>query len=143
LFNTGHNRKTDARDAHCIAIVAVRTTTLRVLTADGELEARRMLCDRRAELTRLRVQAVNRVNRLLAELVPGQARVGGARASCLAACLPPSGTPSPSTAEPFEYPRSEWPASIVMVGPCDWDPPLEPRSWLEQVTGPIVLVTTS
>ncbi len=47
LFDTGHNRKTDARDAHSIAIVAVRTNTLRVLRADGELEALRMLCDRR------------------------------------------------------------------------------------------------
>ena len=74
LFDTGHNRKTDARDAHSIAIVAVRTTTLRVLRADGELEALRMLCDRREELTRLRVQTVNRLQRLLAELVPGQAK---------------------------------------------------------------------
>src|SRR5450756_2216279 len=31
LFDTGHNRKTDALDAHSIAIVAVRTKTLRVL----------------------------------------------------------------------------------------------------------------
>ena len=46
LFDTGHNRKTDARDAHSIAIVAVRTKTLRVLRPDGELEALRMLCDR-------------------------------------------------------------------------------------------------
>jgi transposase len=74
LFDTGHNRKTDARDAHSIAIVAVRTTTLRVLRADGELEALRMLCDRREELTRLRVQTVNRLQRLLAELVPGKAK---------------------------------------------------------------------
>ncbi|MDQ3326543.1 MAG: IS110 family transposase, partial [Actinomycetota bacterium] len=37
LFDTGHNRKTDARDAHSIAIVAVRTATLRVLHPDGEL----------------------------------------------------------------------------------------------------------
>ncbi len=72
LFDTGHNRKTDARDAHSIAIVAVRTKTLRVLRADGDLEALRMLCDRREELTRLRVQTVNRLQRLLAELVPGQ-----------------------------------------------------------------------
>jgi len=36
LFDTGHNRKTDARDAHSIAVVAVRTKTLRVLRADGE-----------------------------------------------------------------------------------------------------------
>ncbi len=72
LFDTGHNRKTDARDAHSIAIVAVRTKTLRVLAADGELEALRMLCDRRDELSRLRVQTVNRLQRLLTELVPGQ-----------------------------------------------------------------------
>jgi transposase len=74
LFDTGHNRKTDVRDAHSIAIVAVRTTTLRVLRPDGELEALRMMCDRREELTRLRVQTVNRLQRLLAELVPGQAK---------------------------------------------------------------------
>ena len=37
LFDTGHNRKTDALDAHSIAMVAVRTTTLRVLQVDGEL----------------------------------------------------------------------------------------------------------
>ena len=43
LFDTGHNRKTDARDAHSIAIVAVRTKTLRVLRPDGELEALQML----------------------------------------------------------------------------------------------------
>ncbi|MEP6666561.1 MAG: transposase, partial [Nocardioidaceae bacterium] len=54
LFDTGHNRKTDVRDAHSIAVVAVRTNTLRVLRRDGELEALRMLCDRREELTRLR-----------------------------------------------------------------------------------------
>jgi transposase len=32
LFDTGHNRKADAHDAHSIAAVAVRTNTLRVLT---------------------------------------------------------------------------------------------------------------
>src|SRR5918995_967189 len=39
MFDTGHNRKTDERDAHSIAVVAVRTPTLRVLHVDGELEA--------------------------------------------------------------------------------------------------------
>jgi MGT family glycosyltransferase len=47
------------------------------------------------------------------------------------------------TAEPFEYPRFDWPESIVMVGPCEWDPPAEPPRWLEEITAPIVLVTTS
>lgn len=74
FFDTGHNRKTDALDAHSIAVVAVRTTTLRVLRADGELEALRLLSDRREELTRLRVQIVNRPHRLLAELVPATAK---------------------------------------------------------------------
>ena len=74
LFDTGHNRKTDARDAHSIAVVAVRTTTLRVLKVDGELEALRMLTDRREELSRQRVQTVNRLQRLLSELLPGQAK---------------------------------------------------------------------
>ena len=76
LFDTGHNRKTDARDAHSIAIVAVRTTTLRVLQLDGELEALRMLTDRREALTRRRVQTVNRLQALLAELLPGTGEEG-------------------------------------------------------------------
>ena len=51
LFDTGHNRKTDA-----------------------ELEALRMLCDRREALTRRRVQTVDRLQALLVELLPGQAK---------------------------------------------------------------------
>jgi MGT family glycosyltransferase len=47
------------------------------------------------------------------------------------------------TAEPFEYPRRNWPDSIVMVGPCDWEPPGDPPAWLQAVDRPIVLVTTS
>jgi MGT family glycosyltransferase len=47
------------------------------------------------------------------------------------------------TAEPFEYPRSDWPASVRLVGPCDWEPPAEPPAWLDEVHRPIVLVTTS
>ena len=51
LFDTGHNRKTDALDAHSIAVVAVRTPTLRVLNVDAELEVLRMLTDRRETLS--------------------------------------------------------------------------------------------
>jgi MGT family glycosyltransferase len=47
------------------------------------------------------------------------------------------------TAEPFEYPRSDWPENVRLVGPCDWDPPAAPPAWLEAVEAPIVLVTTS
>jgi transposase len=74
LFDIGHNRKTDALDAHSIAVVAVRTRDLRVLKVDGELEALRLLADRREALTRRRVQTVDRLQALLAELLPGQAK---------------------------------------------------------------------
>jgi hypothetical protein len=42
LFDTGHNRKTDA---HAVAVVAVRTQGLRVLSYDEALEALRMLAE--------------------------------------------------------------------------------------------------
>ena len=73
-LDTGHNRKTDAHDAHAVAVVAVRTAGLRVLCYDAEVEALRMLADRRDELSKTRVQAANRLHRLLAELVPGQSK---------------------------------------------------------------------
>jgi MGT family glycosyltransferase len=47
------------------------------------------------------------------------------------------------TAEPFEYPRSDWPESVRMVGPCAWDPPADPPPWLAEVERPLVLVSTS
>jgi transposase len=45
-----------------------------VLAYDEELEVLRMLADRREELTRSRVQTVNRLQRLLSELTPGKAK---------------------------------------------------------------------
>ncbi len=91
LFDTGHNRKTDALDAHSIAVVAVRTEGLRVVVQDGELEALRMLTDRRDELARHRVQTVNRLQRLLSELLPGQRKrdLSAAQAKAMLATVRP------------------------------------------------------
>jgi MGT family glycosyltransferase len=47
------------------------------------------------------------------------------------------------TAEPFEYPRSDWPANVRMVGPMTWDPPATEPDWLGRLDGPVVLVSTS
>jgi MGT family glycosyltransferase len=47
------------------------------------------------------------------------------------------------TAEGFEYPRSDWPENIVMVGPCVWNPPGELPPELAGIEDPFVLVTTS
>ncbi|MEV0156537.1 nucleotide disphospho-sugar-binding domain-containing protein [Micromonospora sp. NPDC050686] len=48
-----------------------------------------------------------------------------------------------TTAEPFEYPRRDWPEQTVLVGPCEWEPPVAEPSWLADLTDPVVLVTTS
>lgn len=48
-----------------------------------------------------------------------------------------------TTAEPFEYPRRDWPEQAVLIGPCEWEPPVADPSWLGDITDPIVLVTTS
>ena len=47
------------------------------------------------------------------------------------------------TAEPFEYPRSDWPAKVRLVGPGLWEPPADPPAWLDEVRQPFVLVTCS
>lgn len=47
------------------------------------------------------------------------------------------------TAEPFEYPRPDWPESVLMVGPCAWEPPGELSEKLAGIEAPLVLVTTS
>jgi transposase len=73
VFDTGNARKTDATDAHAVAAVALRTPNLRVLSFDEELVALRLLVDRRDELSARRVQTVNRLHRLLTELIPGGA----------------------------------------------------------------------
>jgi UDP:flavonoid glycosyltransferase YjiC (YdhE family) len=48
-----------------------------------------------------------------------------------------------TTAEPFEYPRTDWPEQAVLIGPCEWEPTAAEPDWLAEVRDPIVLVTTS
>jgi transposase len=74
MLDTGHGRKTDAHDAHSVAVAAVRAKKLRVLADDPGLEALRMLVDRREELAKQRTQTANRLQRLLSELTPGKAK---------------------------------------------------------------------
>jgi MGT family glycosyltransferase len=51
------------------------------------------------------------------------------------------------TAEGFEYPRGDWPASVRLVGPMNWNPPLlqaqRAPTWLAGLPDPLVLVTCS
>ncbi|GAA0315453.1 IS110 family transposase [Kineococcus aurantiacus] len=91
VFSTGQGRKTDATDAHSIAVVALRTTTLRAVTVDGEHVALRLLADRRDELGVRRTETVNRIHKLLLELMPGGAKkfLSAAQAKALVAPVRP------------------------------------------------------
>ena len=48
-----------------------------------------------------------------------------------------------TTAEPFEYPHPDWGDQIRMIGALIWEPPTESPAWLDEIEGPLVLVTTS
>jgi MGT family glycosyltransferase len=47
------------------------------------------------------------------------------------------------TAEPFDYPRSDWPANVAAIGPGLWAPPGEAPAWLQAMPRPRVLVSVS
>src|SRR3954449_12191947 len=68
VFSTGQGRKTDATDAHSVAVVALRTPRLARVRVDDETVALRLLVDRRDELGAARTLTVNRLHRLLVEL---------------------------------------------------------------------------
>ena len=74
VFSTGQGRKTDATDAHSVAVVALRTRSLRQVRPDDWTVALRLLADRRDELGAARTVTINRLHRLLVELVPGGAK---------------------------------------------------------------------
>ena len=74
VFSTGQGRKTDATDAHSVAVVALRTRSLRQIGRDDRTVALRLLADRRDELGAARTLTINRLHRLLVELVPGGAK---------------------------------------------------------------------
>lgn len=48
-----------------------------------------------------------------------------------------------TSAEPFEYPRPDWPANVVLTGPCEWEPSARLPPELAAVERPLVLVTSS
>ena len=50
VFSTGQGRKTDATDAHSVALVGTRMSGLRPVVTDEQLEVLRLLVDRRRSL---------------------------------------------------------------------------------------------
>jgi transposase len=91
VFSTGQGRKTDATDAHSIAVVALRSNDLQAVAVDGDLVALRLLADRRDELAGARTRTVSRLHRLLLELIPAGAPrfLSAAQAKALLATVRP------------------------------------------------------
>lgn len=74
IFATGQGRKTDATDAHSIALVGTRMSGLRPVVDDDQLEILRMCVDRRASLGQEHTRKVCQLHKLLLELIPGGAK---------------------------------------------------------------------
>jgi transposase len=91
VFATGQGRKTDATDAHSIALVGTRVTGLRPVIADEQLEVLRLLVDRRRQMGEEHTRKVAQLHALLLELIPGGAKksLSAAQAKQLLATVRP------------------------------------------------------
>jgi transposase len=91
VFATGQGRKTDATDAHSVALVGTRVAGLRPVVADEQLEVLRLLVDRRRSLGEEHTRKVSQLHALLLELLPGGAKgdLSAAQAKKLLAGLRP------------------------------------------------------
>lgn len=47
------------------------------------------------------------------------------------------------TAEPFDYPRKNWPNHIIPIGPGLWAPHAEEPKWLDELPSPRILISVS
>ncbi len=91
VFATGQGRKTDATDAHSVALVGTRMAGLRPVVADEQLEVLRLLVDRRRSLGEEHTRKVSQLHPLLLELLPGGAKkdLSAAQAKALLAKVRP------------------------------------------------------
>jgi transposase len=74
VFDTGQGRKTDPVDTHSVAVAALRSKGLRQVVVDDMTVALRLLVDRRDGLGRAHTDLLNRIHKLLLELLPGAPR---------------------------------------------------------------------
>ena len=91
VFATGQGRKTDATDAHCVALAATRMAGLRPVADDQQLAVLRILADRRRSLGEDHTRMISQLHRLLLELIPGGAKkdLSAAQAKALLATVRP------------------------------------------------------
>ena len=91
VFTTGQGRKTDATDAHSVALVGTRMAGLRPVVNDEQLAVLRLLVDRRRSLGEDHTRMISQLHQLLLELIPGGAKkdLSAAQAKALLAKVRP------------------------------------------------------
>ena len=91
VFATGQGRKTDATDAHSVALAATHMSRLRPVAGDAQLAVLRILADRRRCLGEDHTRMVCQLHQLLRELIAGGAKkdLSAAQAKALLAKVRP------------------------------------------------------
>jgi transposase len=94
VYAIGQGRKTDATDAHTVALVGTRMAGLRPVVNDEQLAVLRILVDRRRSLGEDHTRMVSQLHQLLLELIPGGAKkdLSAAQAKALLAKVRPRDT---------------------------------------------------
>jgi transposase len=96
VLSVGHGRESDADDAVSVAVAARSGRQLRQVGVDDQAVVLHLLTKRRQDLVAMRTQTINRLHRLLMDLVPGGARrnLTAKRAAALLAAVTPAGAPA-------------------------------------------------
>jgi transposase len=96
VLSVGHGRKSDPGDAVSVAITARSGPQLRQVGVEDQATVLHLLTKRRQDLVAARTQTINRLHRLLMDLVPGGARrnLTANRAAALLAAVTPAGQPA-------------------------------------------------
>jgi transposase len=91
VFISGQGRKTDAWDAHSVALVGVRMQGLHPVVNDEQRGLLRVLVDRRRALGEDHTRMTSQLHQLLLELIPGGAKkdLSAAQAKVLLASVRP------------------------------------------------------
>jgi transposase len=96
VLSVGHGRNSDPDDAVSVAVAARNAVGLRQVRVENQAVVLHLLTKRRQDLVAARTQTINRLHRLLLDLVPGGARrnLTANRAAALLATVTPTGAPA-------------------------------------------------
>ena len=96
VLSVGHGRKSDPDDAVSVAVAARHAPSLRQVGVEDQATVLHLLTKRRQDLVAARTQTINRLHRLLMDLIPGGARrnLTAKRAAALLAAVRPTGAPA-------------------------------------------------